>query len=125
MKQDTLTRISIENAEFYAYHGVKKEEKKLGGKFQVDVDLTYDAKEAILKDSINAAINYEEVVFEISEIISGESFDLIETLASEILNALFDKFELIQECTIRIRKMNVPMRRIVSFVEVEQSMIRS
>lgn len=124
MKNFSPTTIIINSAEFYAYHGVKKEEKKLGGVYQIDLELTYDAKEAAIEDNVNLAINYEEAVFVVSEIVTGESFDLIETLAYEILNALFDKFEALDSATVRVRKMNVPMRRIVENVEVEQTITR-
>ena len=125
MKTESLAKLSVVNIEFYAYHGVKDEEKKLGGKFQVDVDIYYDSTKAAINDNINFAVNYEEVVFTISEIVSNEGYDLIETLANEILNTILEKFELVQKAKIRIRKMNVPMRRIVKYVEIEQSMERS
>lgn len=124
MKSFSPTTIIINSAEFYGYHGVKKEEKKLGGVYQVDLEMTYDAKQAALEDNINQAINYEEAVFVVSEIMTGDSYDLIETLAYEILNALFDKFTILDSATIRVRKMNVPMRRIVENVEVEQTLTR-
>lgn len=125
MKDISTTVIKINNAEFYAYHGVKKEEKKLGGKFQVDLELEYDAKEAAIEDSINFAINYEEAIYVVSEVMTNEPFDLIETLAHEILNALFDKFGLIISAKINLRKLNVPMKYLVSNVEVTLSMTRS
>jgi dihydroneopterin aldolase len=125
MKSESLAKLSIVNLEYYAYHGVKKEEKKLGGKFQVDVDLHYDSKNAVINDDINYAVNYEEVVFAVSELVLNESYDLIETLANEILNTIFDKFEAVMIANVRIRKLNVPMRRVVKYVEVEQSLERS
>lgn len=124
MKSESLAKLSIVNLEYYAYHGVKKEEKKLGGKFQVDVDLHYDSKNAVINDDINFAVNYEEVTFAVSEIVLNESYDLIETLANEILNTIFDKFESVMIANVRIRKLNVPMRRVVKYVEIEQSLER-
>ena len=124
MKSESLAKLSIVNLEYYAYHGVKKEEKKLGGKFQVDVDLHYDSKNAVINDDINYAVNYEEITFSVSELVLNESYDLIETLANEILNTIFDKFESVMIATVRIRKLNVPMRRVVKYVEIEQSLER-
>lgn len=34
--------LKIQNAVFYAYHGVMTEEQNLGRKFEVDVELEYD-----------------------------------------------------------------------------------
>ena len=125
MKQISLAKLTVVNAEFYAYHGVRKEERKLGGKYQVDMDVYYDTKEAALKDDISSAINYEELVFCISEVVANESYALIETIATEILNMVFDKFDQIQSAVVRIRKLNVPMRRVVDYVEIEQRMDKS
>ncbi|MBX3042718.1 MAG: dihydroneopterin aldolase [Candidatus Kapabacteria bacterium] len=120
-----LTRLSIVNAEYYAYHGVKEEEKKLGGKYEVDLDLYYDAKTAIVNDDVKYSVNYEEALFCVSEIITGsENYNLVETLCSDILNMLMDKFDNLEMANVRIRKMSVPMRRVVGFIEAEQSISR-
>ncbi len=119
MTKPTLARLSVDNIDFYAYHGVKKEEKKLGGKFEVDVDLFYDPAKAVAADDINFALNYEEVVFCVSEVINGESYNLIETLANEILHMLFEKLPKIEIATVRVRKLAVPMRRVINYVETE------
>jgi len=124
MKSESLAKLSVVNLEYYAYHGVKEEEKKLGGKYQLDVDIHYDSNNAVINDDINYAVNYEEIVFSVSELMLNESYDLIETLANEILNTIFDKFEQVMIATVRIRKMNVPMRRVVKYVEIEQSLER-
>lgn len=119
------TRISISNAQFYGYHGVRTEEQAIGGQFQVDLDVLYDATGAILKDDVNISVNYEELLFCISEIMNNESYNLIETVANEILVAIFEKFEIIIEATVRVRKLNVPIRTILDYVETEQTMQRA
>jgi dihydroneopterin aldolase len=125
MREQSLVRLTVRSAEFYAYHGVKAEEQALGGKYQVDLDLFYDGKQAIINDDVNLAINYDEAMFCIEEFIAGESFNLIETIANEILNMLMDKFPNLVKATVRVRKMNAPIRRVVSYVEAEQSMTRT
>jgi dihydroneopterin aldolase len=125
MKENSLTRLSIRSAEFYAYHGVKAEEQTLGGKYQVDLDMFYDATEAIINDDVNYALNYEEAMFCIEEAIAGDSYNLIETIANEILSMLAEKFPALQRATVRVRKMNAPIRRVVSFIEAEQSITKN
>lgn len=120
-----LTRLSVMNAEYYAYHGVKAEEKKLGGKYEVDLDLFYDATKAILSDDVKDSVNYEEALFCVSEIISGsESYDLVETICNEILNVLMDKFPHLIKANVKVRKYAVPMRRVIGFIEAEQTISR-
>ena len=124
MKELSLTRLSIRDAEFYAYHGVKSEEQTLGGKYQIDLDLHYDATQAIINDEVNFALNYDEAIFCIEEVIGGESYNLIETIANEILNMVMEKFQNLAKATVRVRKMNAPIRHVIKFVEAEQTMIR-
>lgn len=125
MKNTSLMRLTVRSAEFYAYHGVKAEEQALGGKYQVDLDLFYDATDAIINDDVNFALNYDEAMFCIEEIIAGESFNLIETIANEILRMLMERFPTLAKATVRVRKMNAPIRRVVSFVEAEQTYTRN
>ena len=126
MLKSSLTRLSIVDAEYYAYHGVKPEERKLGGKYEVDLDLYYNATNAVLNDDVSDALNYEEAMFCISEIINGsDNYNLVETLCSEILSMLMDKFDELQMATVRVRKLNVPMRRVIGFIEAEQSIERA
>jgi dihydroneopterin aldolase len=84
----------------------------------------YNALQAIKDDDIKCALNYEDITATIDEVINGKKYKLIETLANEILSTLFRHYTLIIEATVRVRKINVPMRRVVDYVEVEQSMLR-
>ncbi|MDQ1265480.1 MAG: 7,8-dihydroneopterin aldolase/epimerase/oxygenase [Bacteroidota bacterium] len=124
MKEASLMRLSIKDAEYYAYHGVKAAEKKLGGKYQVDIDAWYDATKAIINDDVKDALNYEEMMFCISEVMNYDSYSLIETIANEILNMIMEKFPALVKLTVRVRKFTVPMRQIIKFVEVEQTLTR-
>jgi len=116
-----IARLSIKGAQFYAYHGVKAEEKDLGGRYEVDLDLWYDAYQAINADSVAFALNYEEAMNCIEESFADDSYNLIETVASKILDLVFEKFPSLVKATIRIRKMNVPIHNVVAYIETELS----
>lgn len=122
-RQESLTRISIVNAEFFAYHGVRPDEKSLGGRFQVDVDVMYNAKSAVVSDNINDTINYEEMLYMVNELMSGEPYDLIETLAYDIATGLLEKFAIARQVTTRVRKLNVPIQQVMDYVEAEYTAI--
>jgi dihydroneopterin aldolase len=120
-----LTKLQIKNARYFAFHGVATEEKRLGGRYQVDIDMLYDAKNAIADDAIRHAVNYQDVLYIVSDIIQNESFNLVETLAYTICRNVMDKFSIIEEITVRVRKLNVPVNQYVDFVEAEHTVNRN
>ena len=109
---------------FMLTYRVEKSEKQLGGKYEVDLDLWYDAINAIINDSISNAINYQNVLFLVSDFIQNESYNLIETLAYNITDSIMKQFPLLDRVTIKIRKCNTPIRHTIGYVEVEQTMER-
>lgn len=121
----SLTKLSITNAEYYAFHGVKNEERLLGGKYQVDLELFYDASTAIYNDDVKDAVNYEEALFCISEIINGDNnYNLVETICSEILNSIMDKFPAVEVATVRLRKFSAPIKHVIGHIEAELTIER-
>lgn len=123
-RPETLTRISIVNAEFFSYHGVRPAEKSMGGRFQVDVDVYYDATAAVVNDNVNDTINYEELLFLVNEVMAGESHDLIESLAYDISTGLLERFEIARQVSTRVRKLNVPIQQVLEYVEAEFTALR-
>jgi dihydroneopterin aldolase len=123
--RSSLARLTVAGAAFYAYHGVKAEERDLGGKYEVDLDLYYDSKQAVISDNISDAVNYEEALYRVSEVINNDDhYELVETLAYDILRALMNRFPPLMEATVRIRKYYAPVRHVISHIEVEQTLIR-
>lgn len=118
------TRISIVAAEYFAYHGARKEEHLLGGRYQVDADIDFDASAAVVSDDLSDTINYEEILFRISEHMNGEPYDLIETLAFDMASSIAEQFNRINAVTIRVRKLNVPIQEIMDCVECEVTVRR-
>ncbi|MGA1249732.1 MAG: dihydroneopterin aldolase [Candidatus Kapaibacteriota bacterium] len=123
--QQGLMKLTLNNVQFYSYHGVKSEEQTLGGRYQVDADIWYNPMSAVVSDDVAQAVNYVEIVFTINELVNGDSFNLIETLCYEITKELLERFSMIEKVTIRVRKLSVPLKHIIDHVEVEHSMQRT
>jgi len=121
----SLTKLKIKNATYYGYHGVAKAEKALGGKYQVDLEIWYNAESAINTDDISYAINYQDVLYSVSDIIQNENFNLIETLANEILIVILDRFTVVEKATIKIRKLSASVNQYIDFIEVEGTLDRT
>jgi dihydroneopterin aldolase len=103
---------------FYGFHGVSSAEKETGRRFEVDVELSLDLSRAEQSDRLKDTVNYKEVYQTVNEIITGEHFSLIETLASRIADAILLKFkpDLVR---VRVRKKIPPVPGNLDDIEVE------
>jgi dihydroneopterin aldolase len=114
-----LNIIRIKKAVFYAYHGVLSEEQSVGGKFEADVDIYTNFRDAAEKDSLKQTVNYDKAYKYVYQLALEQKYHLIETLAIRIADGLLNKFEQIEKVAVRIRKNNPPLGGIVDCVEVE------
>ena len=114
-----MDKIIIENLELIAEHGVFKEEKFLGQKFIISVEMITDTREAGKTGNLNASTHYGFVADDIEKIFTSESFDLIETCAEKIAEMILTKYPLISEVKVTVKKPWAPIRKHFDFVAVE------
>jgi dihydroneopterin aldolase len=94
---------------FYGYHGVHPEERALGQRFVVDVEIETDLRAAGESDDLSRTINYSAVYQRVRAIVEGPPRQLIEAVAEEIAAALLAEFPA-QAVTVTVRKPEVPLR---------------
>lgn len=109
--------LRIQNAVFYAYHGVLTEEQSVGRKFEVDVELSYDLSKAAETDKLEYAVNYEKVYKYLKEILTENKFYLIERLAYTIAKKILEKFDNVENVKVNVRKLHPPIGGLIDFVE--------
>ena len=114
-----MDKIIIENLELIAEHGVFKEEKFLGQKFIISVEMITDTREAGKTGNLNASTHYGFVADDIEKIFTSQSFDLIETCAEKIAEMILTKYPLISEVKVTVKKPWAPIRKHFDFVAVE------
>jgi 7,8-dihydroneopterin aldolase/epimerase/oxygenase len=103
-----MSKILLENMEFFAYHGCFKEEQIIGNRFIVNLEIETDTGKAELSDNIHDTVNYQEVYFTVREQMQNKCH-LLETLGRKILDAVSEKFSGITHMKIKISKMHPPM----------------
>ena len=99
--------ISLVGVTLYGYHGARPEERTLGQRFVVDVDLEADLRNAGATDDLDATVNYSEVYALVAELVEGEPVNLLETLGERIVRAVFERFPQVQRARVRIAKPGV------------------
>jgi 7,8-dihydroneopterin aldolase/epimerase/oxygenase len=112
--------IRLVNAVFYARHGVHEEERRLGGRYEVDAELFFDSTAAVATDDLSKTIDYSQAYAIISEVMTGgEPAALIETLAGRMATRLMEELALAEQVTVRVRKRALPLGGLCDYAEAE------
>src|SRR5699024_12532128 len=78
--------------QFYGYHGLFAEETKLGQRFNVSVELFVSLKKAGKSDNMEDTVNYGLVYNVVKDIVEGEPYHLIESVAEKIAEIILKEF---------------------------------
>lgn len=87
-----MDKICIRRLEVYAHHGVYEEEKRLGQKFYITVEMELDTRAAGISDDLQASVNYGEVCLGIVEWTKSHRRKLIEAAAEDIAHYLLVQY---------------------------------
>ncbi|NLI90646.1 MAG: dihydroneopterin aldolase [Peptococcaceae bacterium] len=115
MKENNI--IHLRGLEFYAHHGVLEQEKDLGQKFVVDLDI-YPGRWADESDNLKDTVNYAEVFRVVEQCVTLERYNLLETLAEKIASQLLQEFDCVK-IRVEVHKPNAPIQGIFRDVSVE------
>lgn len=116
-----MDKIIIKNLELIGNHGVFKEEKILGQKFIISVEMQTDTYLAGKSDNLNYSTNYGMVANDIENLFSNNSFNLIETCAEKIAEMILLNYDLVNNVIVSIKKPWAPIQKHFDFVSVEIS----
>jgi 7,8-dihydroneopterin aldolase/epimerase/oxygenase len=104
-----MSVIRLVNAVFYAHHGVLQEEHRIGGRYEVDVEMALDFEDAALEDDLSKTVDYERIYGLVQGIVTQNHFYLIERLAYLIARAVVDTYEMVDTVVVTVRKPNPPV----------------
>jgi len=103
-----MDKMIISRMEYYGRHGVFEEERRLGQRFYVGLELEMDLSAAGLTDDLTQAVNYAEVHETVKGVVEGESVQLIEALAERIASAVLRTYTRVDAATVRVTKPHPP-----------------
>lgn len=109
--------IELQGIELFAHHGVLESERVEGQRFFVDLELEPANDAAAGSDRIEDAVDYREILAVVVEIGEGRRFDLLEALASELVDTLLERLPLVR-ARVRVRKPDVVLDRLVQHAAV-------
>ena len=111
---DTIT---ITGLRLTGYHGVFEHEKRDGQEFVIDLEIELDLSSAGSTDELQKTLDYSVVVDEVAQRVTGESVDLIETLAHDLARIVLNHPQP-KAVTVTVHKPQAPVGHPVHDIAV-------
>jgi 7,8-dihydroneopterin aldolase/epimerase/oxygenase len=116
-----VDRIDLKGLRVRGYHGVYDFERREGQEFVVDVSLGLSLAEAAASDDVADTVHYGELASRLAEVIVSEPVNLLETLASRLLDVCM-RDNRVAEATVTVHKPQAPID--LAFNDVSVTMHR-
>lgn len=87
-----MDKIFIQGLELFALIGAYAQERNQKQKIILDLELSIDAKNASLHDSLTKTVDYDYLIKQVNICVSTTEFFLIETLAEHIAQYILKEF---------------------------------
>lgn len=113
-----MDKIYIKGMEFFGYHGVMEEEKRLGQKFIIDLEVSCNLRSAGESDDLTNTISYAELYECTKEIVENKKYNLIEALAEDIAS-MVRKHPLCCGVKVKINKPGAPVKGVFDSIGIE------
>lgn len=120
----SLGTVRLQNAVFYAHHGVMQEEHRIGGRYEVDVAMELDFEAAAKEDNLSKTVDYERVYTDIKHIVTKNNFFLIERLSYVIAHRILERESIVRSVEVVVRKANPPVGGPCDCAEAQCKAIR-
>ena len=103
-------RIILTGMQFYGFHGVNPEERRLGQPFVVDLEAELDLRPAGVSDDLADTVSYAHLYRVARAVTEGEPRQLLESVAEAIAAAALAQHPQIDAVRVRVQKPRPPIR---------------
>ncbi|WP_212904288.1 2-amino-4-hydroxy-6-hydroxymethyldihydropteridine diphosphokinase [Clostridium polyendosporum] len=114
-----MDKIYVKDLEIFANHGVFQEEKSLGQKFILSLELELDLREAGITGDLTKSVHYGELCHKVEKEFTKESYDLIEMAAEKVANFILKEYPLVQGVKVLLKKPWAPIGRHLEYAGIE------
>jgi dihydroneopterin aldolase len=101
----------------FGHHGYLEEERRLGQRFLVDVEVDVDDV-ATRSDRIEDTVDYRRIAQLVREVFTGDERLLLEALAGATADRILERFHEVRSARVRVRKPDVVLEPPVDHAAV-------
>jgi dihydroneopterin aldolase len=103
--------VRLRGMQFYGYHGATPQERQVGQRFEVDVEMSVDT-ETVVDGDLSTTLDYRLIYETCREILQERHYRLIEVMAREIVHRILALYPL-PGIRVTVRKPNVPLGDVI------------
>lgn len=103
-----MARITLENMQFYAFHGCYTQEQVVGNRFRIDLEFDTDTSAAEHSDSINDTVSYLDM-YELVRDEVGITSHILEHVSRRILDRIGERFPSVEWAQVKVSKLAPPL----------------
>ncbi len=115
-----IEQISIQHLKVDCFIGVYAFEQEKHQSLFLDVDLDYSFLASTYEDDVSKTIDYAEVSQTLNDWMQSRRFKLIETVAHQAIDLLFEKWSTISKIKIKVKKPSAVPKAEYAAVTVER-----
>lgn len=96
-----MITVGVRGVRAWGKHGVLVREKKTAQPFEADVEVDLDVESA---QALSDTLDYRLLVAAVYRIVGGPSYDLIESMAADLCDAVLASDRRVRCCRVELRK---------------------
>ena len=93
---------------FYGYHGVHPEERRLGQRFNVNLQVYLDLGAPGRSDNLEDTVSCSDLYRAAKAVVEGEPHSLLESVAESIAQQILDTFK-VEAVRVQVEKPSPPI----------------
>lgn len=113
-----MDHVRVENLCIHGFHGVMEQEREIGQRFYVDIDVLIDTRAYTDDDEYAKAVCYGGLCETAQAVSDATKYNLIETFADRIARAVMLRHDMVPQVTVTIRKPSAPIAAALDTVSV-------
>lgn len=114
-----MNHLILKDLELFGFHGVYDEEKSLGQKFLIDMDISIDLSHAGESDNLNETINYGKLCQELQEIFTKNKYKLLEKATTVLCDYILMNYTEVTDVEITLKKPWAPIHLPIKYPAVK------